>query len=108
VRINGGNTVMQTFDTAPKYLHCKLQIATWLLLTAYRNLPTFYTMVPSLTHPLWCISTAYLVMISKSQVGCLMNGIESWWNWAITLAHATDTSASCSSRVNRWRDCHAT
>jgi len=47
-----------TSDTSSKYLRCKLrefagikqlQLATWLLLTAYRNLPTPYPTVPSPT-----------------------------------------------------------
>jgi len=49
-----------------------------------------------------CLS--YLVMMSKSHIGCLTNGIFSWWNWAITRAQATDISGSRSSRVNRCRD----
>jgi len=55
-----------TSGTSPKYLHCKLQpnrckIATWLLLTAYRNLQTAYPTVPSPTDTTYCSATVHNV-----------------------------------------------
>jgi len=64
---------------------------------------------PFHTNPLWNRTrVAHLVIVSKSHLGCLTIGIVSWWNCAITFAHATDTSGSRSSRVNRCRDCNTT